>query len=213
MAPGGLARLCMPVHLPPAAHDPLHVGGRALPPHDQQSLFSLGCGHAGKRSDLGVRQLAARECLGHERQRAECVRDPDSLSRGTQVEADAPRQPLCARAEARVPTRPRVELADQVEKPRGRGVEVRRQLGDLVAQPIELCVIDFHGESPISIEATLHHDFRGLSDRAGRTRRRREMIFGQLARRCEASGSCGPHVGRLQSEVDAGRSATTEAVK
>jgi len=154
---------------------------------------------------------------------AECVRDPDPLSRGTQVEPYPPGEPLCARAEARVPTRPRVELADQVEKPRGRGVEVRRQLGDLVAQPVELCNtivrgndaerIYLHGESPASIEATLHPDFRGLSDRAGRTRRRREMIFGQLARRCEASGSCGPHVGRLQSEVDAGRSATTEAVK
>src|SRR5206468_9107025 len=107
--------------------------------HGQQSCFSLRRGHTGQRSDLRVRQFASGERLGHERQRAECVRDPDPLSRGTQVEPYPPGEPLCARAEARVPTRPRVELADQVEKPRGRGVEVRRQLGDLVAQPVELC--------------------------------------------------------------------------
>ena len=31
-----------------------------------------------------------------------------------------------------------VELADEVEQPRGGGVEVRRQLGDLVAKSFEL---------------------------------------------------------------------------
>jgi len=69
VAPGGLARLCMPVHLPPAAHDPLHVRGRALAPHGQQSCFSLRRGHTGQRSDLRVRQFASGERLGHERQR------------------------------------------------------------------------------------------------------------------------------------------------
>src|SRR5207302_9330380 len=42
-----------------------------------------------------------------------------------------------ARAEAGVPAGARVELADELEKPRGRRVEVRRELGDLVAQPLE----------------------------------------------------------------------------
>ena len=35
-----------------------------------------------------------------------------------------------------------VELANQVEEARGGGLEVRRQLGDLVTQPIQL--VDFH---------------------------------------------------------------------
>jgi hypothetical protein len=40
--------------------------------------------------------------------------------------------------EAGVPAAARVELADQGEQPRGGGVEMGRQLGDLVAEAIEL---------------------------------------------------------------------------
>jgi hypothetical protein len=66
-----------------------------------------------------------------------------------------------------IPACASVELPDQVQKARGRGFEVRRELGNFVAQAIELSGrgigIDHgghqhvHGESPI--EETLHGDF------------------------------------------------------
>src|SRR5205823_2337393 len=52
-------------------------------------------------------------------------------------EPHAPRQPRGTGAEAIIPAATRVELADQVEEPRGGGVEVRGQLGDLVAQSVQ----------------------------------------------------------------------------
>src|SRR5207244_1960381 len=77
---------------------------------------------------------------------------------GPQVESYPPTQPGGAGAEAGVPAPAGVELANQVEEPRGGGLEVRRQLGDLVAQPVELrgglqgdgevWRVDLHGESP-----------------------------------------------------------------
>src|SRR5881296_907525 len=58
---------------------------------------------------------------------------------GTGVEPDAPRQPRGARAEAGVPAGASVEFADEVKELRGGGVEVSRQLGDLIAESIEIC--------------------------------------------------------------------------
>jgi hypothetical protein len=66
-----------------------------------------------------------------------------------------------------IPARASVELADQVEKAGSRGFEVRGELGNLVAQAIELSGREIgidhgghqhvHRESPI--EETLHRDF------------------------------------------------------
>ncbi len=64
MLPGSLAGLGLPVHLPPAAHDALDVLGRAGAADRQQPLLRLGCGDAGQRPDLGVRELTAAERLG-----------------------------------------------------------------------------------------------------------------------------------------------------
>jgi hypothetical protein len=45
---------------------------------------------------------------------------------------------MCTREEAVVPAAAGIELADEIEQPRGRGVEMRAELGDLVADSIEL---------------------------------------------------------------------------
>src|SRR5204862_7208753 len=70
-------------------------------------------------------------------QAPQAARDTKPFATRDSVEPDAPRQPLGAGAEAGVPAGARVELADELEKPRGRRIEVRRELGDLVAQPLE----------------------------------------------------------------------------
>src|SRR6266404_5645452 len=61
-------------------------------------------------------------------------------------EPHPPAQPGGAGDEAAVPALAGVELADEVEQACGRGVEVRGQLGDLVAQLIQR--EHWHGESP-----------------------------------------------------------------
>jgi hypothetical protein len=43
-----------------------------------------------------------------------------------------------ARQEAVVPAAARIEVADELEQPRGGGIEMGRELGDLVADPVEL---------------------------------------------------------------------------
>ena len=80
-----------------------------------------------------------------------------------------------------------VELADQGEQARGGGVEVRGQLGDLVAEPVELATAGCVGTStagewicmasPPSAGATLHPGFRAAGERPGRAISSRGMIF------------------------------------
>jgi len=148
----GLPSLGPPVYRPPAAHDPLDVSGRAGAPHREQARFRLRGGHAGEGADLGVRQLPAGKGLSEEWQRLEGARNPHPLTGGAQVESDSPTQPGGAGAEARVPSPACVELADQGQEARGGGVEVGGQLGDLVAEPVQLRGVmssermDLHGE-------------------------------------------------------------------
>src|SRR5204863_284791 len=104
----------------------------------EQPLFGLWRRDARQRPDFRVRELAARQRPGQPRQRGEGARHADALAGRASVEAYTPREPLGARAEAGVPAGARVELADELEKPRGRRIEVRRELSDLVAQPLEL---------------------------------------------------------------------------
>jgi len=138
VAPGGLPGLGLGVHPAPAAHDPLDVLRRPGAPHPEQPLLGLRGGHAGERPHLGVREFSSGEGLGQPRQRAERAGHPDALAGRARVEPDAPTQPGGAGAEAAVPAAAGVELSDQVEQVRGGGVEVRRQLGDLVTEPIQL---------------------------------------------------------------------------
>jgi hypothetical protein len=60
------------------------------------------------------------------------------LTRCTRREANPPRQPLRARAKAVAPTTARVELPDQIEQPRGGGIEMCGELRDLVTELLQL---------------------------------------------------------------------------
>ena len=133
-----LPRLGPSIHAPPAAHDSLDVGGRARAPHPQQAYFGLRRGHAGERADLGIRQLPAAKGLGQERQRAESSGHPDPFAGRAQVEPHPPGEPGGAGAEARVPPAAGVEGADQLEQARGGRIQMRGQLGDLVAELVQL---------------------------------------------------------------------------
>jgi hypothetical protein len=84
------------------------------------------------------------------RQGLKGVGDADALAGRVQVQPHAPGEPLRARAETSVPAAAGVELADEAEQARGGGVEMRGQLGDLVAQPVQLlgALRGLHGASP-----------------------------------------------------------------
>ncbi len=124
--PRGLAGLRLPVHLAPATHDPLDLGGHAGPRHAQQALFGLRGGDARQGPELGVREFPAREGLGQERQCPQGARHPDPFPGRPRVESHPPAQPGGAGAEPGVPAPARVELADQVQEARGGGLELRR---------------------------------------------------------------------------------------
>jgi len=193
-----LPRLGASVYAPPPAHDPLDVGGRARAPYPEQPRFRLRRGHAGQGADLGVGELAASQGFGQAGQRAESARHPDPLSGRAQIEPYPPGEPGGAGAKPRVPPSPGVECADQIEQARGRGVEVRGQLGDLVAEAVQLrgrmlrrWPGDLHGESPPSIERTLHRGFRAIGERPGRRSRARNAFdsgpHSNVAQRARAS--------------------------
>ena len=59
------------IHPAPAADDTFNVLSRAGQAHLEQTLLDLGRGDPRQRSDLGVRQLTARQRLSQPRQRAE----------------------------------------------------------------------------------------------------------------------------------------------
>ena len=145
----------------PAANDDRAVLARA--PDGQQPRLGLGRGHAGQGADLGVGELAAGQRLGQARQRVERAGDADPLAGGAQVEADAPAEPGGAGGEAGVPAAAGVELADEGEQPGGRGVEVRGQLGDLVAQAVQV------GERMLRGGDGLRGDRHGEPSFSGRT--------------------------------------------
>ena len=142
----GLAGLGDPVHSSPASNEPLDVGGGAGSAEGEQLLFGLGRGHPSQRTYFGVRQLTASESSGKQGQRPQRARNADALARRPGVESDAPAQPVGAGAEAVAPAAVGVELADEIEEASGGSFQVHRQLGDLVAESIE--VHGVHGESP-----------------------------------------------------------------
>ena len=104
----------------------------------EQPLLGLGRGHARQGPDLGVGELAAGEGLGQHGQRAQGARHPHVLAGRTGGEPHPPGEPGGAGAEAGVPALAGVELADEVEEAGGGGLEMRRQLGDLVAQAVQV---------------------------------------------------------------------------
>jgi hypothetical protein len=145
----GLAGLRVAVHAPPAAHDPFDVLRRAGAPDSQQHLLGLRRRHARQGADLGVRELSASQGLGETRQRPERARYSYPLPCCAQVESHPPAQPGGAGAESVAPTLSGVELADEIQEARSRSVEVRRKLGDLVAQSVQVWREILHGVPPL----------------------------------------------------------------
>ena len=137
VAPIALSRFGDAIHPPPAADDPLDVLGGAGPADSEQPLLGLRRSDAGQCADFGIRQLAAGERAGQQRERAERQRDANALAGGAGIQADAPRQPRGARTEAVGPAAARVEFSDEIEEVRRRGVQMRGQLRDLVAEAIQ----------------------------------------------------------------------------
>ena len=90
---------------------------------------------------------------GQPRQRAERARHPHVLAGGARGEPHAPGEPGGAGAEAGVPALAGVELADEVEQAGGGGVEMRRQLGDLVAEPVQIRGLQGGGNERASFHA------------------------------------------------------------
>src|SRR5262249_25036519 len=115
-------------------------------------LFRLRRGDAGQRPHLGIRELTARERLRQARQRAQGARDANAFAGRAHVEADAPVEPGGAGEKAIAPAGAGVELTDQIEQACGRGVEVSGQLGDLIADSIDIEIWRgiLHDESPFS---------------------------------------------------------------
>src|SRR5262249_51642221 len=138
VAPRRLLRFGLAIHPPPSADDHLDVLGSAGSADREQSLFGLRRRHPRERSHLGVRQLSARQRILPPRQRAKSMRHADIPASSTEREPHAPGEPMGARGEAIAPTAPFVERTNEVEQPRGRGVEMRSKLRDLIAEALEL---------------------------------------------------------------------------
>ena len=144
--------------------------------------------------------------LGEKRQRPEGARDPDAFPGRAQIQPHPPGEPGRAGAEARVPSAAGVERADQLEQARGGGVEMRRQLGDLVAKSVEFGdamrsgnggrQVDLHVESLRLLRQLYTLGFE-LSRSAQDERRSDEewFLLGPHAVRA-AAAACGP-LGRL----------------
>ena len=135
--PGGFGRLGLAIYPSPASHDAFDMVRRAGASHRHQPLLGLRRGNAGQSSNLGVRELSTHQGLGQQWQRPKGARHPDAFAGRPQVEPHPPAQPGGAGAKSGVPALSGVELADEIEEAGGRGVEVGRQLGDLVTQPVE----------------------------------------------------------------------------
>src|SRR5439155_21474658 len=106
----------------------------------------------------------------------------------------------------------RVELADQVEEACGRGVEVRRQLGDLIPQLIEVSLASLHVPPPSSWKRLYTPVFEapGRHDKRRSSRRR---IFCDKPAPAKSLGLCEPQ-GRDSSNAGVDRGPLTrETVK
>jgi len=129
-----LLLLGLPIHAAPPSDDELDVLRRARPAHRQQPLFGLWRRDPCQRADLRERQLTASQRLREARQRTQRTRHANVLPRGAQLEPDASGEAVRARAKPIAPAAAGVEFADEIEQPRGGGVEMRGELGDLVAE-------------------------------------------------------------------------------
>ena len=130
----------------------------------EESVLELGPGFTAITGETGAGKTMVVSALGlllGGRADSGAVRTGAGRAR---VESHAPAEPLGARLESGVPATALVELADQIQQARGRCLEMRGELGDLVAEAIECRVVDgagregFHGRAPF-VGATLHPGF------------------------------------------------------
>ena len=128
----------LPVHTPPAADNAFDVLRGAGARHSEETLLRLGRGDPRDRPHLGVGDLTTPESLRQARQRPERAGHAHTLSRRARIQSNAPAQPGSARAEAMVPAAARVEVSDAIEQSRRGGLEVRRELRDLITETIQL---------------------------------------------------------------------------
>src|SRR5215470_3990964 len=101
------------------------------------------------------------------------------LAGSAERESHTPGQPVRTRAEPIPPATTSVEFTDEIEQPRSGGIEVRGELGDLVAEPFELGdlrmsrndarTIDVHRDSPCA-------DFNPRFSRARDATRTRDLV-------------------------------------
>src|SRR5690349_13899505 len=222
MAPSGLFGFGDAVESPPAPHDALDMMRRAVATDRKEPLFRLGRGNAGECPDLRVRELAARERLRDPRQRREGAGHADMLTRRARRQADAPRQPVSTGAEAVAPAAAFVKLADEVEQPCSRGIEMSRQLGDLLTEALELDDVrrrgsearsDIHRRVLLNDSGpTLHLEFRGSPAPPGRAIAERFRFFVMPQRNAHGNGS-GPRWAlnrQLSSDVGERRAKTCQ---
>jgi hypothetical protein len=148
MPSSGLAVLGLTVDAAPSAHQTLDVVRGSGVSYCQQPLFRIRSSDASHGPNLGVRDLSASKRCRQTRQNSKRARHPDALACGARIETDAPAEPRGARAEPGIPAFASVELADEIQQARGGGFEVRRKLGDRVAQPVDIRS-HLHDESPL----------------------------------------------------------------
>jgi hypothetical protein len=178
--------LGLEVHPAPATDNALDMFSGADPADREQCFFGLGRCHTGQLTNLGIGQFAAGKRLRKQRQRAQGTCNPHALPSRARSVPHAPAQPRGARAEARVPSAARVELTDEIEQPRGRRFEMRRELGNLFTEAIDRRVVNaigrasVHDESPFG-KLTVHPGFGGTRKAAQSTIAAVSEIFRETA--------------------------------
>jgi hypothetical protein len=112
-----------------------------VPGHVEERGLGIDRGNARERPDFRVADLSLPKRVVDQRQRLQRARDAHLLSRGTEIEADPPAQPVRAGAGALVgPHAGVVESRDEREEAMGRSVEVGGELRDLVGESISVGV-------------------------------------------------------------------------
>jgi len=124
---------------PVLAADGLELVPRAEARDLEQRGLVLGRCDARDRAELRVRDLAAAKGVVEEREVGEPVGDAEVFARCAEAPADAPGQPVSAAPCAlSVPAAAPIERAQIGQQPMQGCVEVRRLLGDLLAQRLEI---------------------------------------------------------------------------
>jgi hypothetical protein len=94
--------------------------------------------------------------VSEEGQRPERACDPHPFTGGAHVEPHPPAQPGSAGAETSVPAALVVEFSDQQKEPRGGGVEVCRQLRDLITEAVQVSDAFVGGNEIVSDRGNRH---------------------------------------------------------